>query len=164
MSTTLMQLRFGRKILSFDIVKAFNQIELNDIDQKRLCFLWYKNVSRDNFEMVGYISQRLMFGLRCSPAILMLALYIILIIEQSSDSGVNHIKKMIWDLVYMDNASISFDTTEEMLAAYASLSKIFSPYKFELQQFITNDPVVQTVIDEDLGVTTGHTNKLLGLN
>lgn len=42
MTTALLQLRFDQRILCFDIVKAFLQISLNEVDQNKLNFLWYK--------------------------------------------------------------------------------------------------------------------------
>ena len=74
-TTSLLHLRFDQFLLCFDICKAFNQISLNEVDRSKLCFLWYKNVSRENFEIIGYKNCRLPFGFRCSPTILMLALY-----------------------------------------------------------------------------------------
>ena len=82
MSTSIIQLRFDKKILVFDIVKASSQLQLPDLDKKKLAFVWFKNVRNCNFELTGYLSSRLPFGLRCSPSLLMLAaLYHILIRE-----------------------------------------------------------------------------------
>ena len=44
----------------------------------------------------------------------------------------------------MDNAAIAFNTTHDLLSAYKHLNSIFNLYCFELQQFVTNDPVIQT--------------------
>ena len=40
---------------------------------------------------------------------------------------------------------------------------IFSPYKFELQQFVTNDTPLQKYIDDKLNIETPRKVKLLGL-
>ena len=40
-----------------------------------------QNVTAGNFSLIGYRIKRLPFGLRCSPTLLMLALYRILIID-----------------------------------------------------------------------------------
>lgn len=49
LSTALLLLRFDEKLLCFDLKKAFLQIELPELDQNRLCFLWFKNVGTDDF-------------------------------------------------------------------------------------------------------------------
>ena len=53
-STSLLHLGFDKFVICYNISKAHNQISLINIDKPRLCFLWYKNVSRENFELVGY--------------------------------------------------------------------------------------------------------------
>ena len=71
-STALIQLRFDKYLLIFDLVKAFNQIELSEADSARLLCLWYKNLSKGDFSLICYRNVCLTFGLRCSPTILML--------------------------------------------------------------------------------------------
>ena len=75
LSTSFMNMQFDRKILIFDLKKAFLQIELYPQDTIKLCFLWVRNIHSDP-SIVGYVTKRLTFGLRCSAFILML-LYII---------------------------------------------------------------------------------------
>ena len=150
--------------LWFDLVKAFNQIALKESDMLRLMFLWFEDVANNNFKLVAYMNARLPFGLRCLPSILMLAVYRILILDDSGDQKLNELKRMIWHLAYMENCTFTRNNAEELLQAYHSLERIFPPCKFELQQFVCNDVSVQKIIDvKENGVTPTKT-KLFGLN
>ena len=82
-TTAVMMHRFDKLMLIFDIEKAFLNIKLYETDQYRLVFLWYNNVEKCDYKIVAYRNLRLSFGLRCSPFILMLALYKILIMEKT---------------------------------------------------------------------------------
>ena len=162
LSTSVLQLRFNEKLLCFDLKKAFLMIELSPLDQSRLLFYWYKNVAKQDFSLAVYKNCRLPFGLTCSPTLLMLALYKILIIDaDKDDDGFKKLKRNIYDLAYMDNLAYSANESEELKDAYLRLGEIFSPYKFGLQQFVTNDSDLQKCIDDEQ--ETPKTVKLLGL-
>ena len=164
LSTALLHLRFDTKILCFDICKAFNQIALSEIDSNRLLFLWYANVSKENFSIVGYKNVRLSFGLRCSPTLLMLALYKMLILDiVEGDAKLAEMKKIIYSLCYMDNCAISYNTAKELRWAYERIPNIFSKAGFELQQFTTNDHSLQETINKEFKVETPIQVKLLGM-
>lgn len=97
LATSVLLLRFDRYLLCFDLVSAFLQISLNDIDQNRLLFLWFKNVAKGDFTMEAFKMKRLPFGISCSPSILMLALYKILIIDsQEEELKLKEIKQLIY--------------------------------------------------------------------
>ena len=72
-------------ISCFDLCNAFNHIALSDTDSNKLQFLWFNNVEKGNFEVVGYRNVRLSFCLRCSPTILLLGLYKILVLDAVND-------------------------------------------------------------------------------
>ena len=44
LSSSILHLRVGSKICCLDLVKAFNQIALEEHDQNRLLFLWFNNL------------------------------------------------------------------------------------------------------------------------
>ena len=164
-STSLIKLRFDQYLLCFDLRKAFQSIALNSIDQDKLLFLWYNNVCREDFTIVGYKNVRLAFGLRCSPALLMLALYYILVLDVAGDSKeIIALKLLIYDTIYMDNAAITATTPKHLEHVYSLCSDIFKPYKFELQQFVTNDENLQVKLDEASGEDTPEVVKLLGMS
>ena len=73
-STAIMKLRFDSYLLCFDIKKAFLSIGLKDFDQARLLLFWYRNVMEGDNKLVAFKHNRLPFGLKCSPTLLMLAL------------------------------------------------------------------------------------------
>ena len=165
-STSLLQLRFDEKIALYDLEKAFLTLGLSPEDQERLCFLWFKNVREGDFSIVAYKSNRLPFGLRCSPTLLMLSLYYILMVDTESDSeDLAYLKKSMYNNLYMDNGAISGNSTEYMQWAYDQLPKIFGKYKFNVQQFVTNDKSLHEKIigDKSVDNSTNTRSKLMGL-
>lgn len=165
LSTTLLHLRFDSKLLCFDIKKAFLNICLSSQDSKKLLFLWYRNVERGDFSIVGYRCLRLPFGLVCSPFLLLLGLYKILILDTENDSQeTRDLKRNLYSLIYMDNGSICANDGQRLRWAYSQLRDIFEPYKFFLQQFVTNDLDLQVDIDKNLPEATPSEVKLFGLN
>ena len=164
LSTALLQLRFDKYLLCFDIKKAFLQIALNSIDSARLLFLWFKNVERKNFDLVAYQCKRLPFGLRISPAILMLAIFKILMVDTENDSeDVIELKKLAYDLIYMDNGSFTSNDSLKLEWAYKKLGEIFQGYCFELQQHITNEHNLKDIISNESEESMPTKSKLFGL-
>ena len=156
-------------MLVFDLVKAFLQIELPESDRYRLCFLWFKDVPRSDFTIVGYYFNRSPFGLKCSPFLLMIGLYFILMGNSTGDEEIDALKKSIWDLMYVDNGAVTARKSENLVWAFDQVQSIFTPYKFELQQYETNDAVLNEHINKDkslLSVKTDHIEpaKLFGIN
>jgi len=164
LTTSVINLRFDKFVLCFDLVKAFLQIQLSELDQQRLCFLWFRNPQAGDFTLVGYKNERLSFGLKCSPTLLMLALYKILMIDVfGDDDDVVELKKNLYHHFYMDNGAFTSNDENYMKWAYTKLNDIFLPYKFPLQQFYTNCPALQSQIDEEQENESKSQVKLLGL-
>ena len=44
----------------------------------------------------------------------------------------------------MDNGAITMNSSRELIWPYEQLNSIFGPYRFELQQFNTNDTLLQS--------------------
>ena len=152
LSTALTQLRFDEKLLCFDIKKAFCQIELPEDDKNKLMFLWFKNVKQNDFTVEAFRNTRLSFGLRCSPTILMIALYKMLILDEKNSDLVD-LKKQIYALTYMDNGAITMSNSHDLMNAYNLLPGIFGEYKFELQQFVTNDVNLKPLLEDKRDTT-----------
>ena len=148
-TTAITLLRFDKYLLTFDLRKAFLMIKLKPEDQNRLLFLWYNNIEQGDYSVIGYKSLRLPFGLRCSPALLMLALYRILILDTDDNEYLNNLKMHIYNTIYMDNGSFSCNTEKELRDAFLNVSTIFNAYNFDLQQFCTNFTELQDEIDYD---------------
>lgn len=164
LTTSLMLLRFDKFVLTFDIKKAFLNIALSELDQCRLLLLWYRNVAKSNFEIVAYKTRRLPFGISCSTALLMLALYKILIIDiEDCSPDLVKFRKLVYSLIYMDNGAYSTDSAEKLGFALTQFKNIFAPYKFFLQQFTTNSSSLQDEIDSLNGNVTPVDTKLFGL-
>ena len=164
LTSALLHLKFDKYLLCFDISKAFNQIALNDIDSNRLLFLWVNNIEKEDFNIVGYRNIRLSFGLRCSPAILLIGLYQILILDSEKDPvDLQELKKILYALCYMDNLSYTTNDTITLKWAYDQAESIFSPYGFKLQQFVTNNSSLQSEIDKKYDTESNEVIKLLGM-
>ena len=148
LSTSLILLRFDEKLLCFDLAKAFLQIELPESDKNKLLFLWFRNVARGDFTIQAWRNNRLTFGLRCSPTILMVGLFKILLLDESDSEELNELKKLIYSLIYVDNGAVTMSTSEKICWAYEKLNSIFEPYQFKLQQFSTNDSALKSKIDQ----------------
>ncbi|XP_066950858.1 uncharacterized protein [Macrobrachium rosenbergii] len=139
-------------------------IALRPSDQNKLLFLWVRSVKKKDFSLVGYKNLRLSFGLRCSPTILMLSLYKILVLDVDDDTlEVKNMKKLLYQLFYMDNGAYTCEHSDTLKWAYTMLTDIFAPYRIELQQIVTNDGPLQEVIDSGLDQETLTEVKLLGL-
>ena len=164
LTTSLLNLRFGSKLLCFDLKRAFNMLSLNELDSNKLLCLWFRNVENNDFSIVAYRNIRLSFGLRCSPTLLMLALFRILILDAYNDpDNLRNLKSLIYQLSYMDNCAISAESSEYLQWAFNQLNNIFEPYHFSLQQFISNDKEIQNSIDSSLNCNTDNVVKLLGI-
>lgn len=164
-STALTKLRFDNYLLSFDIKRAFLNINLKPIDQDKLLILWYNNVHDPHSELCAFKYLRLPFGLKCSPNLLMLCLYRVLVDNACQDNAqLKELKTLLYDLTYMDNCSVTFNDPAKLLTAYEHLDEIFNPYGFYLQQFITNHEALQERCDSIVAdLQTPETVKLLGL-
>ena len=162
-ATAVLMHRFDKYMLIFDIQKAFLNINLYECDRNRLCFLWFQNVERNDFTVVGFRNLRLSFGLRPSPFLLMAGLYKILMLDNCERESLRNFKKAIYNCIYMDNGSYSCNSEEKLNEAYKTLDEIFSPYNFKLQQYATNFSALQTKIDDENKVDTVNEVKFFGL-
>ena len=134
-----------------------------EVDQNRLLFLWFEDVRKDNFSLVAYRNKRLSFGLRCSPTILMLGLYKMLILDESPNDEMRDFKRSVYNKMYMDNGAISSSNTNELFKSYENLVEVFSKYKFDLQQFYTNCSELQARIDGTDSDEAPEVVKLFGM-
>ena len=163
LSSAFVHLRFDEKLLIYDLKKAFNMLSLKEADQAKLLFFWYRNVRKGDFTIVAYKNVRLSFGLRCSPFLLMITLYYILVLLTVADTQVAEMKKLMYALMYMDNGAFSSMDSEILNWAYTQLPIIFHPFKFQVQQLFTNDVLLQARIDDEMNTETPPTCNLLGL-
>ena len=139
LSSALLSLRFDKYLLTYDLKKAFNQLALSEADQAKLLFFWCDNVKKANFSPVIYRNCRLSFGLRCSPFLLMIAMYFILLLDtDEDDDNIKQLKKHMYSLLYMDNGAVTSNDEGYLKWTCSVIGSIFSPYHFEVQQILTN--------------------------
>jgi hypothetical protein len=155
-------LRYNKYVMLYDLEKAFLQLKLRPEDSEKLLFLWFQNVSENDFKFVGYKFLRVPFGLRFSPTLLMLSLYIQLILNaDETNHSETEIRNMLYNLAYMDNLGYSSSNSGEVLRAYDTSQSIFNSFGFNLQQFATNCTDLIPRLD-DSGVVSEDV-KLFGL-
>ena len=162
-STAVLFLRFDKFLVVFDLIKAFLSIELYEHDRNRLLCLWFKNVEKKDFSIVMYRFNRLCFGLRCSPTLLMVALYIILVEDQSGDESIDNMKRLMYHMAYMDNLSYSNSDPDKIEWACNEVQEILSKYKFGTQQWHTNVPELQKSLDAKFEQESEDSVPLLGM-
>ena len=164
MSSAFMHLQFDKMLLVFDLKRAFNMLTLSENDQAKTLFYWFRNVRKEDYTLVAYRNVRLSFGLRCSPFLLMISLFYILIMNSEDDHDrLKECKRLIYSLIYMDNGAYSCGDLDDLVWAYSVIPKVFEPFKFSVQQLITNNVSLQNRIDEDMKTETPVENKLFGL-
>ena len=56
-------------------------------------------------------------------------------------------KKLIYDLMYMDNGCVTSNATEELQEFQSRLEQVFAQYQFKLQKFVTNHLDLQNKLD-----------------
>ena len=113
LTSALLHLRFGEKMLTFDAKKAFCQIGLREEDANRLLFLWYRNPLEGDFTLQAWRNIRLSFGLKFSPCILLAVLYKILVLDSVNDAEkLRRLKCQLYALLYMDNFCITADYSQ----------------------------------------------------
>lgn len=160
-AVTLM--RFDKYLIIFDLVKAFHMIRLHEEFTKKLYFLWFKDIKSKKLDVAAFRFLRLPFGMRFSPSVLMMALYIILILHVDlHDNFEIDMRKSLYSLAYMDNLAYTSSDEGDIWLAYNKCQSIFSEFGFSLQQFATNLHDLQTYIDQD-NEKVPSTVKLLGL-
>lgn len=163
-TTAVHLLRFDRFLLTYDIRKAFLNIQLPPEDQDKLLFLWFRNVSKKDFKVIAFKNTRLAFGLKCSPAILMLALYKALVLDAVSDpDDLREFKHQLYTLLYMDNGGITGNSESFIRRAKELCHQALEPYKFFLQQFSVNIQSYQSELDREEPEPTPDVVKLLGV-
>ena len=94
----------------------------------------------------------------------MLALFKILVVDvENATAEEKLLKRFIYDLIYMDKGALSANDVNYPGWACKTLSGIFEPYKFYLQQYSTNHSDTQAAIGAEAELTACSDVKLLGL-
>ena len=148
LSTSLTLLRFNKYLITFDLKQAFLQLMVRPEGTKKLLFLWYSDALKEAKSLIAYRFLRLPFGLRFSPFVLMIALYIILL-ESDSTIELRKFKRDLYEIACNDNLAWTSNDETSLVGAYHDAIEIFDNYKFKLQQFHTNHAELQTKLSDD---------------
>lgn len=155
-------LRFNKYLLLYDIVKAFHMLRLRSEDSDKMLFLWFKDLANNNFDLVAYRFLRVPFGMRFSPFLLMISLYMILVLNVSLTESEKKVCGMIYNLAYMDNLAFSSNSISEVKSSLDTAKKILGSYGFTLQQVCVNDKNLEFSIN-GRNSAVDETCKLFGL-
>jgi len=140
--------RFNQFLLIYDLEKAFLQLGLNPEDCDKLHILWFNDIMNNDFTRVALKFTRVPFGLRFSPTLLMIALYMILILNHDGDAVGTELREMLYNLSYMDNIAYSSSAQNLVENAFRESEGIFADYCFNLQKYATNCPSVRSKIND----------------
>lgn len=132
---TFIRFRSHPVVLTADIEKAFLQIEINEADRDVLRFLWYDDVTKDNPSIVQFRHRRLIFGLKCSPALLNAT------IREHVDKFTSEHAEVVNILsrLYADDLSCGAETTGDAFVIYEQAKAIMLKGGFNLRKWNSND-------------------------
>ena len=132
----LLRFRENRIVLVGDIEKAFLNIEVDKEDRDYLRFLWMRDISNSNSEVVVYRFCRVVFGLNSSPFLLNATLRHH--IESYSDSDPEFVRKML-DSFYVDDLVTGGRTLRDVNELYEKANSRMKSGGFTLRKWLTND-------------------------
>ena len=132
---TLVRFRTHKVALTADIEKAFLQIGISEDDRNVLRFLWFDDAGKDNPTIVQFRYCSLVFGLRCSPAIL--GETIRHHVSQFEEECPEVVK--ILNRLYADDLSCGTESGEEALEIYAKSKEIMMKGGFNLRKWNSNN-------------------------
>lgn len=157
----LLRFRLDTYAFQSDIRKAFLKIHLkNEYDKNQLRFLWFKDPHDLNQGFRTFRFNVLIFGANCSPSIL--ALTIKHHLEQYAESFT---VKFLKEQFFVDNLIGSTSTTEELFEIYQNSQQIMKAGNFELKEWVSNYPKLNSLIEKDGNGLTEPTKqvKTLGM-
>ena len=133
-----------------DVEKAFLMISVDPRDRDFLRFLWVKDATADEPEIVTFRFSRVMFGVSSSPFLLNATIQ-------------HHVKKYIeaqpavvgklLKSIYVDDVVGGADTEEQACQFYRSSKQLLAEGSFNLRKFVSNLPALQAT-DQPLYLRT----------
>ena len=163
-------IRFDKYLLTFDISKAYHRLGISNENSAKFLFYWFKDIKKKDFTPVVFRCTRVIFGMSVSPYLLQCALYKFLIMEEEMTSGsqdedekLRDLKHRIYQGSYVDNFSVGCHDEKELKYSYENVVRIFGENKFPLQQFATNSPEYQRLLEENHNEHTKSEVKILGM-
>ncbi|TKR72092.1 hypothetical protein L596_019605 [Steinernema carpocapsae] len=142
----LLRFRFGKNAIIADVEKAFLQVVIDQSDRDATRFLWLKDISKpatmDNITVWRF--RRVLFGVNASPFIL-------------AQTIIHHLNHLVDDVnlkneiklnLYVDNLTVTAETTEEGIEKYRKTKSIFNDMKMNLRDYCSNDRDLLALIPE----------------
>uniref|UniRef100_A0A1X7URT2 CCHC-type domain-containing protein n=1 Tax=Amphimedon queenslandica TaxID=400682 RepID=A0A1X7URT2_AMPQE len=140
----LLRFRMWPIAIVADIEKAFFMIQVADVDQDVLRFLWYKDVFCENPELQIYKFTCVVFGVAPSPYLLNATIAQHL---STFESRYPDLIQKIKDSIYVDDVITGVDNVSEAFSLYKDSKDIFAKGGFNLRKFLSNNAEVQSLID-----------------
>ena len=153
----LIRFRFHRVAVAADIEKAFLMVGIREPDRDLLRFLWLKNPTNPQSEIVHLRFARLVFGLRPSPAIL--GAVICHHLQKYKDSVPELVSKL-QDSLYVDDLVSGTNTVTEAIEFYRDARKVMSEAGMNLRKWKSNSQellhhVKGSEVSERLQISSG---------
>ena len=131
----LAKFRWNRVGLTADIEKAFLNDGIKKKDRDMLRFLWFKDPTAENPEMVQYRFNRLVFGLRPSPSILCSTIKHQLEFYRQSEP---EMAEMLENSLYVDDVITGDEDDKAAFAIYKKSKAIMNEGGFRLRKWNSN--------------------------
>ena len=131
----LAKFRWNSVGLTADIEKAFLNVGIKKEDRDMLRFLWFKDPTAENPEIVQFRFNRLVFGLRPSPSILCSTIKHHLKFYRQSDPKM---AEMLENSLYVDDLITGDDDDKAAFAIYKKSKTIMAAGGFRLRKWNSN--------------------------
>ena len=132
----MLRFRENRVALVGDIEKAFLNIEINPVDRDCLRFLWVKDITAKEPEIIVYRYRTVVFGVRSSPFLLNAVLQHPVKTYQEQDP--EFASKLLHSF-YVDDLVSGCENSEKALDLYEKAKERMLEGGFKLRKWKTND-------------------------
>ncbi|XP_046854266.1 uncharacterized protein LOC124447403 [Xenia sp. Carnegie-2017] len=141
----LIRFRENRVALVGDIEKAFLNVEVDEADRNYLRFLWVRDATNGNLEVVVYRFCRVVFGLNASPFLLNATLRHHIAQFAETDQV---LAQKLNEGFYVDDLVSGGKSAQETIELYEKAKFRMSQGGFKLRKWLTNDGNVRALIEQ----------------
>ena len=153
----LIRFRTHSYAVSTDIEKAFLHLTLHEHNRDCTKFFWLKDISDPKGPFDVYRFKRVLFGAVCSPFMLYATL---------SHHLQQHNTPISCDLLnnlYVDNVLSGSSSENEVISYYHNARKLLSEACFNLRVWVTNNPQLKTITQQEKIADTATPSNTLGI-